>query len=328
MGDEAPKLTAFAAPRGSARALRAVERARMPPVALALVLTAALLHALWNIAAKKAGGNHHFAFVSVVMTVVLWTPVAAWFGLNEWQRWGLVEWGVLAASALVHVLYFSVLLTGYRKADLTVVYPVARGSGPLLASVGAVLVLGEVITLVGAAGILAVCGGVFLIAGGTKLFTGSGASHANEQAHALHARAMAGVRWGAATGALIACYTVIDAYAVKVLLIGPVLVDYVGNVLRVPLLAVPVLRDRAGFAPAWRTQWRHALVVAVLGPLAYILVLYAVTMAPLSHVAPAREVSMLFAALIGGRLLGEGDRALRLVGAGCIAIGVIALAAA
>jgi drug/metabolite transporter (DMT)-like permease len=292
----------------------------MPPVALALVLAAALLHALWNIAAKKAGGNHHFALLSVLITVVLWAPVALWFGVGEWQRWGLVEWGALTASALVHVLYFSVLLTGYRKADLTVVYPVARGSGPLLASIGAVLVLGETITLLGGLGILAVCGGVFLIAGGPRLFRGGDG--------AAHRKALAGVRWGAMTGALIACYTVIDGYAVKVLLIGPVLVDYVGNVLRVPLLALPLLRDQEGFAEAARTQWKHALVVALLGPLAYILVLYAVKMAPLSHVAPAREVSMLFAALIGGRLLGEGDRALRLVGAAFIAMGVIALATA
>jgi drug/metabolite transporter (DMT)-like permease len=292
----------------------------MPPLALALVLTAALLHALWNIAAKKAGGNHHFALLSVLLTVVLWAPVAFWFGVGEWQRWGPVEWGALAASALVHVLYFSVLLTGYRKADLTVVYPVARGSGPLLASIGAVLVLGETITLLGGIGILAVCGGVFLIAGGPRLFRGGDSD--------AHSKALAGVRWGAATGVLIASYTVIDGYAVKVLLIGPVLVDYVGNVLRVPLLALPVLRDREGFAEAARTQWKHALVVATLGPLAYILVLYAVKMAPLSHVAPAREVSMLFAALIGGRLLGEGDRALRLVGAAFIAAGVIALATA
>ncbi len=302
----------------------------MPPIALALVLTAALLHALWNIAAKKAGGNHHFALLSVAMTVVLWAPVALWLGVDEWQRWGPIEWAALAASALVHVLYFTVLLTGYRKADLTVVYPVARGSGPLLASVGAVLVLGETITLLGGLGIVAVCGGVFMIAGGPRLFRGGdGAAHQNQQAHAVsHARALAGVRWGAMTGALIACYTVIDGYAVKVLLIGPVLVDYVGNVLRVPLLALPVLRDRGGFAEAMRTQWKYALVVGGLGPLAYILVLYAVKMAPLSHVAPAREVSMLFAALIGGRLLGEGDRALRLVGAGFIAAGVIALATA
>ena len=292
----------------------------MPPIALALVLTAALLHALWNIAAKKAGGNHHFALLSVLITVVLWAPVALWFSVGEWQRWGVVEWGALTASALVHVLYFSVLLTGYRKADLTVVYPVARGSGPLLASVGAVLVLGETITVLGGIGILAVCGGVFLIAGGPRLFRGGDGD--------AHRKALAGVRWGAMTGALIACYTVIDGYAVKVLLIGPVLVDYVGNVLRVPLLALPVLRDRDGFTEAARTQWKYALVVALLGPLAYILVLYAVTMAPLSHVAPAREVSMLFAALIGGRLLGESDRALRLVGAAFIAMGVIALATA
>jgi hypothetical protein len=96
---------------------------------------------------------------------------------------------------------------------------------------------------------------------------------------------MAGVRWGALTGALIAAYTVIDGYAVKVLLIGPVLVDYVGNLLRVPLLLPPALRDVAGLRDAWRCQWRHALVVAALGPLAYVLVLYAVQMAPVSHVA-------------------------------------------
>jgi drug/metabolite transporter (DMT)-like permease len=293
----------------------------MPLSALALVLVAALLHALWNIVAKKAGGNHHFALLSVLLTVLLWAPVAAWFGVQEVARWTWREWAVLAASAMVHVAYFTVLLTGYRKSDLTVVYPVARGSGPLLASLGAVLLLGETLTVLGGLGVLAVCGGVFLIAGGPRLLRGGDGDAA------AHAKALAGVRWGAATGLLIAAYTVIDGYAVKVLLIGPVLVDYVGNVLRVPILLPAALRDAAGFRAACRAQWRHALVVATLGPLAYILVLYAVTMAPLSHVAPAREVSMLFAALLGGKLLGESDRAARIAGACCMALGVIALAA-
>jgi drug/metabolite transporter (DMT)-like permease len=291
----------------------------MPTTALALVLLAALLHALWNIVAKKAGGNHHFALISVLLTCALWAPVALWFGLVAWTRWGWVEWAVLTASATVHVLYFTVLLTGYRKSDLTVVYPVARGSGPLFAVVGAVLLLDERLTLLGASGVLALCGGVRLIAGGPALWRHS-------QDPATRARALAGVRWGALTGGLIAGYTVIDGYAVKVLLIGPVVVDYVGNVLRLPILLPPSLRDSVGLRTAWRSQWRHALVVASLGPLAYILVLYAVQSAPLSHVAPAREVSMLFAALLGGRLLGEGDRGLRLAGAACIAAGVIALA--
>ena len=75
----------------------------MPLNALALVLCAALLHALWNIAAKKARGNHHFALISVFITCVLWAPVALWFGLQEWSLWGLREWVALSASAVVHV---------------------------------------------------------------------------------------------------------------------------------------------------------------------------------------------------------------------------------
>jgi uncharacterized membrane protein len=93
----------------------------------------------------------------------------------------------------------------------------------------------------------------------------------------------------------------------------------------VSLLAPSVLRDRAAAAKLWRMQWRHALVVATISPVAYVLVLYAMREAPLSHVAPAREVSMLFAALIGGHLLGEGERVPRLLGAGMIAAGVVAL---
>lgn len=291
----------------------------MPLSALALVLIAALLHAVWNIAAKKAGGDQRFALLSALMVAVLWAPVALVFGVLEAHRFGWLEWAVLAASAVVHVLYYTVLLRGYRESDLTVVYPVARGSGPLLASVGAVLLLGERLSLVGLLGVLAVVAGILLIAGGPSLWR---RAHDAQQ----RGRVLAGLRWGVLTGALIAAYTVIDGYAVKVLLIGPVIVDYVGNVLRVPMLAHAALRDTAAFAQACREQWRHALVVAVLSPLAYVLVLYAVTLAPVSHVAPAREVSMLFAALLGGRLLGEGDRGSRIVGALAIAVGVALLA--
>ena len=292
---------------------------RVPLNALLLVLAAAGLHALWNIAAKQAGGDHRFAFVTVAMTALLWAPVAAWFGADELPRWTPLQWAVVTASAAVHVVYFLTLLRGYREADLTVVYPVARGSGPLLTAAAAVLLLGETLTLGGAAGVLAVCGGVFLIAGGPGLFKAGADTAARARLHA-------GLRWGALTGALIACYSVIDGYAVKWLLMGPVLFDYLCNLLRVPMMLPLVWRDGAGLRHALRTQWRAALVVAVLGPAAYICVLYAVTMAPLSHVAPAREVSMLLAALIGGRLLGEKDRGLRLLGAACIAGGVMALA--
>jgi drug/metabolite transporter (DMT)-like permease len=290
----------------------------MPIEALALVLVAALLHATWNLAAKKAGGDHRFAFISAAMVAVLWAPLAAWWGLGEVPRWGQLEWTLVGASSVVHVAYYNVLLKGYRVADFTVVYPLARGSGPLISAVGAVLLMGERLSAAGAAGVLAVCAGIFLIAGGPALW---------RQAHDPDARTRlhAGLRWGALTGILIAIYTLIDGYAVKIVLVAPVLLDYMGNLLRVPLLLPAALRDRAALVRAWQAQWRHALVVAVLSPLAYVLVLYAVKMAPLSHVAPAREVSMLIAALLGGRLLGEQDRGLRLAGAACMALGVVAL---
>ena len=104
----------------------------MPLTALALVLLAAVLHASWNIAAKRAGGDHRFTLITSVITSVLWLPAGLWFGWQEVPRWGWVEWGVITASAAVHLLYFNALLTGYRVADLTVVYPLARGSAPLL----------------------------------------------------------------------------------------------------------------------------------------------------------------------------------------------------
>ncbi len=291
----------------------------MSAAAFALVISAGLLHSIWNIAAKRSGGDDRFALIAGLLLVLIWAPVGVWAGSGVLGQWGWREWGVVLASAVVHLVYFQTLLRGYRLSDLTVVYPVARGSGPLLSSIGAVLWLGETIGLIGALGIGAVSLGVFFIAGGPALWA---------KAHdpAQRSRVRAGLRYGAATGALIAGYTLIDGYAVKVMLLAPVLVDYLGNLFRLPFLLPAAWRDPPAFVQACRVQWRYALVVAVLGPLAYVMVLYAVRMAPLSHVAPAREVSMLFAALIGGRLLGEGDRGLRIGGAVCIALGVAALA--
>ena len=291
------------------------ENGGMPLNALLLVLVAACLHAVWNIAAKQAGGDQRFALLCAAMVSVLWAPLALWLGWHEVPRWGWPAWAAVLASAVVHVLYFNTLLRGYREADLTVVYPVARGSAPLATALGAVLLLGEGLGPWGVAGVLGVCGGVFFIAGGPGLW----------KPGQDRARLDAGLRWGGLTGALIAGYSLIDGYAVKVLLVAPVLLDWFGNALRVPVL-LPALRDRAAFMQAARAQWRHALVVATLGPAAYVLVLYAMALAPLSHVAPAREVSMLVAAVLGGKLLGEGDRGWRLSGAALIAAGVVALA--
>ena len=291
----------------------------MPLTAILLVLVAALLHAGWNIVAKRSGGGKHFVMMGALMIVVLWAPLGLVLAWRHVPAWGIAEWGLLLASGLAHLVYFNVLLAGYRAADLTVVYPVARGSGPLVTAFAAVLLLDETLGWRGLGGVLGITLGVFMIAGGPALW-------ARTQDPVQRARVLAGLRWGGATGLLIALYSVLDGYAVKVMLISPILVDYIGNLLRIPFMLPAVLADRTGFVRDLRLQWRSALVLALVSPLGYVLVLYAVQMAPLSHVAPAREVSMLFAALLGGRLLGETDRGARLLGAGCIAAGVVMLA--
>ena len=183
----------------------------------------------------------------------------------------------------------------------------------------AIVFLGEHLSALGALGIAAVVGGVFLIAGGPGLLR---ATH--DQAR--RARIHKGMAYGLVTGVFIAAYTVVDGYAVKFALMAPILVDYFGNLARMVLLAPTILRDRAAARAMWKAQWKYALFVGTISPVSYVMVLYAMQSAPLSHVAPAREVSMLFAALIGGQLLGEGDRLLRILGAACIAAGVMALA--
>ena len=289
--------------------------------AFALVLLAGVIHAGWNIVAKKAGGDARFSLFTSICMAVVWAPLGWWLGRDAVPLWGASEWALVAASALLHVLYFVVLLRGYRVADLTVVYPLARGTGPLISSMVAVALLGERLSALGAAGIAGVVVGVFLIAGGPGMLRAA-AHPVSQQARA---RVLAGLYYGVLTGLFIAAYTVVDGYAVKVVMLSPILIDYVGNLLRCIMLAPVGLMDMPAARRLWREQWRFALLVGVFSPIAYVLVLYAVQLAPISHVAPAREVSMLFAALIGGRLLGEGDRGLRIAGAVLIAVGVTAL---
>ena len=176
--------------------------------------------------------------------------------------------------------------------------------------------------MTGGFGIVAVVGGVFLIAGGPALWR---SLRQEQEASMQQVRVRKGIFYGLCTGLFIAAYTVLDGYAVKILLLSPLLVDYFGNFIRIALLLPVLLRDLSATRASWHKEWKYAVIVAVISPISYVLVLYAMQDAPLSHVAPAREVSMLFAALIGGHLLDEGDRVQRVFGALCIAAGVIAL---
>jgi drug/metabolite transporter (DMT)-like permease len=288
----------------------------MSPSALLLVIAAAIAHASWNLLAKRAAHvGSPFVFAYGLCCTIVYAPWVVWvlvFEQNEWS-WPIV--GCIVLSGAIHLAYSLSLQRGYQLADLSVVYPIARGTGPMLSTFGAFLLLGEPATLRGISGMLCVVVGVLLIATQGKL------------GRLMQPAAMVGVRWGALVGALIAAYTLVDAYGVKTLLIAPVVFDWATCATRTVLLLPHTARQPRQAWAAMKGYWPLAWSIGVLSPLGYILVLYALQGgAPVSLVAPAREMSMLLVTLAGLYLLREPVGWGRLVGCCGIALGVMLLA--
>ena len=287
----------------------------MTPLTFSLVVLAAFIHATWNLLAKRAAhAGPAFVCASTVFACLVYLPWVAWLLLRNTLPWSWPVIACITASGALHLAYSLCLQKGYRVADLSVVYPVARGTGPLLSTLAAFVLLGESPTGRGLLGLLAIVVGIALICTQGRL------------AMFAQARALQGVRWGGATGALIAAYTVVDAYGVKVLGIGPVILDWCSNMVRLCMLAPWMLRNRTSAMQAMRGHWGLAFAVGALSPLSYILVLGALEMgAPVSVVAPTREMSMMVGALFGMLILREPVGLGRAVGCGLLAMGVVLL---
>ena len=284
----------------------------MSALALGLVLLAALTHASWNLSAKYAAESKHFVWLFSLVSVLFYGPVVAAVLNVERPVFELRHWLSLAATSVLHLAYSLSLQSGYRHSDLSVVYPIARGTGPLLSFVAAVFLLGELPTTQSLVGLVLIVLGILLVAGIV--------GHHHRRAPGV------GVLYGLLTGAFIAAYTVNDGYAVKFLLISPFLVDFTGNLFRMAVLAPRAWRDRDRVRLEARVFRKPVVVVGVLGPLGYILVLFAMRLAPVSHVAPARELSTLVGAWFGSRLLREDAGPWRFAGAALIVAGVVCLA--
>lgn len=283
--------------------------------AVALVIGAAFCHAAWNFFAKRAGSaGAGFVWLTATCSTALYLPVMAgsllWTGVPPLSDWLL---GV-AVSAVVHLGYFLLLQRGYGAADMSVVYPLARGTGPMLSMLFAVLVLGERPGVVGLLGGGLVVLGVFVI----------GFSDGVPRSRA----SLTGVGFGLVTGALIATYTVWDAHAVTGLALSPLLFDWTSNFARSVFLAPYALSRRGQIASVWTEHRKEVLAVALLSPLAYILVLFAMQLAPVSLVAPARELSIVLAGLLAWRVLGEAQPGRRMTGAVVVLAGVVLLGVA
>lgn len=283
----------------------------MNGLALTLILAAAVIHATWNLINKQASGHATFTWIVALLSAAFYAPATIAI-IEIWQvRFSLVEVGMLAGSAALHTAYFLLLNQGYRVGDLSLVYPLARGTGPLLASLAAIIVLGERPSLVAVAGALSIFAGVMLLTGNLARLRESG--HRDAVGYAL------------ITGLFIAAYTLWDKQAVSRFAIMPIVLDWGANVGRVVLLTPFALRYSEEAVIEWREHKWEAIAIAILIPLSYILVLTAMSFTPVSYVAPAREIAILIGALMGARLLAEGDAPRRLAAACAMVLGIVAL---
>jgi drug/metabolite transporter (DMT)-like permease len=281
------------------------------PEALALVLTAAVLHALWNLAAKAVTEDRLlFIWTYAVLTAALLLPVGVMWLVVTDEVPSPVWVGAAALSAAMHICYQLTLQKGYAEGDLNLVYPLARGIGPLLTFVVAVTVLGERPGVVAGVGVLLVVAGVLLISWSPRT---------------TRANPWPGVLWGTLTGVAIAAYTLWDSHAVTDLSVPPLPYFVLNVVVQVPALTFMARRRIPGIRRAWPGLVRPALTVAVLSSIAYVLVLVAMQQAPVALVAAARESSIVVGALLGWLALGETRGAHRLAGSVVVAAGIAAI---
>jgi drug/metabolite transporter (DMT)-like permease len=277
-------------------------------LALTLVLGSALIHATWNLLAKRASGGAAFVWWFGVVEIVLYAPPVIVVLLRQRPTFDAIDLAFIAGSGLLHLGYFLSLQRGYRSGDLSLVYPLARGSGPVLAIVASVLWLGERPTTLALSGAALIVISAFVISGGR-----------------LAGRRSA-LGFALLTGVFIASYTVWDGFAMRTLSLNPLLFMWGGEVVRALLLTPLALARRSEIGRVWREHRREVFGVALLSPLAYLLVLSALTFTPVSYVAPARELSILVGTLMGARLLAEGEVRRRLGAASTMVLGVVMLA--
>jgi drug/metabolite transporter (DMT)-like permease len=284
----------------------------MSALALALVLSAAVAHATWNMLAKRSGGSVAFVWLfSVVATVAFAVPAAIAVAVER-PHLGGAQILFMVGSGVLHIAYFLLLQTGYRAGDLSLVYPSARGTGVLLATFGGILIFGEHPTAVAIAGAVTVALGVFAVGG------------LPGRAHLVRARVA--LSYALATGVLIATYTLWDKHAVDALDVPPLFYFWGFNLVLMLGLAPLALRARPTIREQWRASRREAIGVGVLSPASYVLVLSALAFTPVSYVAPARELSIVFGSAMGTFLLKEGNARARLLASATIAAGVVMLA--
>jgi drug/metabolite transporter (DMT)-like permease len=268
------------------------------------VLFAALCHAGWN-ALIKVGLDP----LSTTTLISIGSGVVALVLLPLAGLLAAAAWPWLIASVIIHLGYFAALIEAYRTGDLGQVYPIARGSAPLMTATATTLLVGEKLSLTGWAGIVALVAGVFLLS-----------AHGGRDLVKIDRRA---VGFALMTALTICTYSVVDGIGAR--LAGNPNAYSLTLFAGIAVVMVPyaLYRDGRDVIPAMQTYWRRGFTGGALQVLSYGTVLWAMTLAPIAIVATLRETSVLFGAAIAVVVLKEPLRAVRIAAALLIVCGLV-----
>lgn len=284
----------------------------MSLAATALVLAAALTHATWNALAKRSGDPLSFLWAASVLALPIYAlPAGIALARTGWP--GRAAWLFVALSAVFHVAYYLGLARAYERSDLSVAYPVARGTGLMLAPMLAAPIFGDRPTPVAWLGIATVIAGIVWL-------------HAPALKRAAAEGGIGGVLLGPATltGVVIAAYSLNDSAGVHRM--NPLVYLYATFILMVVAIAPIVLGSGRRSSLALTAGDRRSIIAGGIGIFgAYVIVLAALRLAPVSYVVPMRELSIAFGALIGMRFLGERPGRRRLAACALVACGVVTI---
>jgi drug/metabolite transporter (DMT)-like permease len=284
----------------------------MPLNALGVLIFAAALHAGWNLLVKRAGEKQVFTWWAIMAGSVCFLPVVIFSPALPTRVYPYI-----LASAVAEAAYFVALTLAYKYGDFSLVYPIARGAAPALLLVWSALFLDEHPTPPGIIGVAILLLGLMVVGGGSWWAQRKGVKVS-----------MAGIFSALLVALCISIYSVIDGAAVKFVPAAPytTMVLALSGVLTAP--AVLVRYGRRAMLAEWRANWLRIWIVGVLMLVTFLLVLLVYAVAPVGYAGAVREISVVFAALIGWWWLNEGFGLLRTIGAVLIFAGILTIALA
>lgn len=275
-------------------------------IAILLVLGSGFLHSAWNLYTKKSLNKNVFLWFCQLVAVIAFLPwtILEWDG-GQWNGTGIL---IVLASMLLHGLYVILLAAAYSAGDLSQVYPIMRGTSPLLVPLLAVIFLQEQLSLIGWLGVVSIVLGIVLLS--DVKFKRDGLSSSKAPLLAL------------AVGVCIAGYIIVDKIALDY--VSPVVLNEATNIGNLLILSWVTFRSGA-IRQELQVNWKIMLLGGIIAPGGYLLFLYALSLAPVAQLSPMREIGTVFGTLMGIFILREKQGKRRILTSLCITAGVVVL---